>query len=267
MKVYVPLALGGVILLGAIVIMFMSGSKPPAHSSESGTATAESVATANKPPAPESAPQPVVSPKPQELSTGTKAPPPKPTPAPPPPATSAPPPPEPVTAPPPPALVANPAPRPTPPAPTTAVSYGPWEEPFNGKNLDGWSSMKGSKWEVVDGCLIDVESPRGAMIQTTDESFGNLELKFKFWTDKAPNAEAHIRSYGVVFDFDMEQRKWHDITISANGASISATLDGAPNPPNGEGEGNASAGFISFYVHKGGILKIKDLKVRRVLSK
>ena len=105
------------------------------------------------------------------------------------------------------------------------------------------------------------------MIRTNNETYGNFDLKYQVWSDKCPFVEVHIRSYGVVYSLNMEQRKWHAITLSANGDAVRATLDGVVVDPTNEGESGLAAGFISFYVRKGGTMKVNDAKVRKILPK
>jgi hypothetical protein len=265
MKLAVPLAISGVVLLAAAVILMSSGNAKKTANGGSGDSKsgADSGVAMNSQPTPTApfaksgpSPQTVAAPaesKPQELSFGTRTLPPD---------TRAP------AVPP-----AIPSPAPVRPFATphrnepTATTFGPWVDLFDGKTMQGWQGFKG-KWDAVDGFLTAVDSTqKGAMIQTTDESFGNFELKCQVWGDKSPFVEAHIRSYGVVYTFDMEQRKWHDMTINANGDVLRATLDGVEVPKTDEGESGLSVGFISFYIHKDGVMKVKDLKVRKILPK
>ena len=138
MKTLVPLALGAAILLAAGVVMFIGGDAKKTADNGAKAGNDTSVAALETRPTqaaapPTQTPAQVMAPeadKPQDLSLGARQ-----TPvAPPPPITS-------------PAPPAKPA-----PSNPAAAAFGPWEDLFNGKSLDGWQPMKGKmggrRWPV-----------------------------------------------------------------------------------------------------------------------
>ena len=57
-----------------------------------------------------------------------------------------------------------------------------WKPLFNGKDLTGWHTQPGGKWEVVDGVIVGTSpasEPRHGLL-VTDDRFSNFVLRAKF---------------------------------------------------------------------------------------
>lgn len=69
---------------------------------------------------------------------------------------------------------------------------------FDGRNAEGWESVKGDAalWKVVDGALV-VEPGSGDL--RTRQSFGDVQLHIEFRTVSPPHGEGQHRSNSGVF--------------------------------------------------------------------
>lgn len=136
---------------------------------------------------------------------------------------------------------------------------------FNGKDLTGFKEKKGS-WKVADGALTNegTAADSNSRIETED-SYGNFVLTGKFLLDKQHNGEIQIHGYGQVFQIAAEKlNEWVDLKVVAKGKDVKVTVNG--NAVEMEKEDAADAtktdGPIGFYIRKGGVLKLKDLKIK-----
>ena len=61
-----------------------------------------------------------------------------------------------------------------------------WKPLFNGKDLTGWHSVPGGKWEVVDGTILGTSprsEPRHGLL-VTDKRYKNFKVRAKFKVEK-----------------------------------------------------------------------------------
>ncbi len=57
-----------------------------------------------------------------------------------------------------------------------------WTPLFNGENLEGWHTLPGGEWEVVDGVIVGT-SPRSERqhgLLVTDEEYDDFDVRLKF---------------------------------------------------------------------------------------
>ncbi len=148
---------------------------------------------------------------------------------------------------------------------TGELEYGPWQDLIKDNKLDGWQFSKG-KWDVVDGVMVSTDSSaKGAVIETVG-NYDNFELHYTIWIENMKWVEAQVRSYGNVWLLRAPQKTWQDVTIVANGSSVTCTLSAGEVEMANDANGNTT-GNICFYIHKDGILKVKDIKLRTIKTK
>ena len=248
-----------VFLVLAVIIVFASNGSAK---KEAVSAKAEvKTIPAQRPPEP---PAPVASVKrdePNPVERHVQAPPPPPSAPEPAPVTRLQPPPRTIET----APVAPPPPDTKKLAGSGEIEYGPWEDLIKNNSLEGWEFYKG-KWDVVDGVIVSTETTaKGATLQSTP-NFDNFELHFKLWIENVRWVETQIRSYGNVWLLHVPPKTWQDVTIVANGASAHCTLSSGEVELAEDANGNPN-GNLCFYIHKDGIVKIKDMKLRTIKTK
>ena len=88
---------------------------------------------------------------------------------------------------------------------SSLIAQDGWISLFDGKTLNGWTTIGGVKWSVVDGAMSAEPAsqkiePTGASKQTwpqgflrTVESFRDFEMTAEFWSEEDTNSGLFIR--------------------------------------------------------------------------
>jgi len=73
-----------------------------------------------------------------------------------------------------------------------------WQPLFNGKDLAGWHTSPGGKWEVVDGKIVGTspKSERRHGLLISDQSYGDFDVRLKFRVHEG-NSGFYFRSKPV----------------------------------------------------------------------
>lgn len=139
-----------------------------------------------------------------------------------------------------------------------------WTPLFNGKDLTGWHTMPGGKWEVVDGVITGAsekkEKRHGLLV--SDKTYKNFILRAKFKVTsgdsglyfRALKTKSHVAIKGFQAEVDkspqvgglyetsgrawvkspdpkliakiVKHGDWNQITVTANGDDITVSVNG-----------------------------------------
>lgn len=77
------------------------------------------------------------------------------------------------------------------PSAVFARSPGPWRTVFDGRSLQGWTPLGGANWALKDGVAQADNGTMGFLV--SDEDFGDVEIRAKFWVSKDANSGIFIR--------------------------------------------------------------------------
>jgi len=137
-----------------------------------------------------------------------------------------------------------------------------WRNLISGNAMTGWDVTRGD-FRVENGVLFSTQSERGARVETTD-SFKDFELTAQVQVDKGRYAELHLHGYGQVFPMEFpDMGVWRELKVTSRGQEIAVTLGGDRlKIDRGDGDPKKEQGNIGFYVGKGSVLKLKDIRVR-----
>ena len=136
-----------------------------------------------------------------------------------------------------------------------------WTDLFNGKDLTGFKPAAGD-WKVNDGAIVNQVNLNANSRLETGQSLADFELSGKVMVENNGYFEVHIHGYGQVFEVDLERGAWVDLQIVAKGKDIKVLVDGKPGARASDGDAGAREGSLGFYAPKGGVLKLKSLKLK-----
>lgn len=132
-------------------------------------------------------------------------------------------------------------------------------EIFNGKDLTGWSTLKGVAG-VENGMLAVGSAQDASRIQTT-ASHGPYELTCKVMMTTGVRVEFQINDYRWVYGLN-RVTSWKEVKVQVHNNACKFTVDGAEvQPEDGNPDLTAAAGPIGIYVPKGFKALLKDFKL------
>jgi hypothetical protein len=121
-------------------------------------------------------------------------------------------------------------------ATTAHAQDGQWINLFDGETLFGWSAMGDAKWTVADGALSAAEGTGGVIATTSKFQDFELTAEIKLKEDCTTglvfrgSLEGHPSENGSGVLWLREAKgsgsPWHKVRISAQGAKVTAELDG-----------------------------------------
>jgi len=173
---------------------------------------------------------------------------------------------------------------------------------FNGSDLTGWTIYGTEKWYVDDGLLVCESGPdKGYGYLGTNDSFTNFELKLEFKQEANGNSGVFIRSsiegtkisgwqaevappgsntggiyesYGrgwlikpdPALDKHLKMGEWNDMTIRANGDTVTTFLNGVQMIQLVDDKIGAASGQIALQIHDGGGIKVnwRNIRVKKL---
>lgn len=143
---------------------------------------------------------------------------------------------------------------------------------FDGETLFGWNEIGTADWEV-EGGAITCDEGSGGWIATTSQ-FKDFELTAKVKVKGGSNTVVLVRagleghwtengSSAILIDEPKNGGDWHEISVKAEGASVTATIDGKEAEVLG---GGREKGYIGFaYNHNGeNVVEVKDVALRPI---
>lgn len=169
---------------------------------------------------------------------------------------------------------------------------------FNGENLDGWVIYGTEKWYVEDALLVCESGPdKGYGYLGTTDSYTDFELKLEFKQEANGNSGVFIRSsidgtkisgwqaevappgkstggiyesYGrgwlikpdPALDKHLKMGEWNDMTIRANGDTVTTYLNGVQMIQIVDNKIGAAKGQIALQIHDGGGIKVRWKNIR-----
>ncbi len=136
-----------------------------------------------------------------------------------------------------------------------AYAQGAWTPMFNGRDMEGWTTVGNANWRVEEGAVV---ADRGTGFLLTRQAYGDFDMRMEVWIDARTNSGIFIRasnpaqitaatSYEVnLWDERPEQRygtgaivdiaavdpmprgggRWNTLEISARGELLSVTFNG-----------------------------------------
>jgi hypothetical protein len=145
-------------------------------------------------------------------------------------------------------------------APKAAAQDAGWITLFDGKSMDGWTSVGGeTNWHITDGVLIaDKMATKEYAFLVSNKSYKNFIVRVEFWSSDDANSGVYIRcldpkaitdhncyeanifdqrkdpSYGTgaithyveVNPMPKAGGKWNTIEFTANGRDMTVVLNG-----------------------------------------
>ena len=189
-------------------------------------------------------------------------------------------------------------------APMTASAEPAWKDLFNGINLDGWHSVPGGKWEVVDETILGTSprsEPRHGLL-VTNRRFRNFRVRAKFkvtsgdsgfyFRVEKTNTRVSVRGFqaevdnskevGGLYETSMRAwvRKpnpkvisrlvkpgnWTDLLVSAIGNNITVFLNGTKVTELLDDAKCLKEGHIALQLHGGQDMRVqfKDLAIQEL---
>ena len=131
-----------------------------------------------------------------------------------------------------------------------------WLNLFDKETLFGWNQLGQGSWKVADGNLI-CDSGAGGWLATTSQ-FADFELVVRMRVDADGAAglvfraglEGHPSENGsseiVIKEPKGSKPEWREIKVTANGATVSATVDGKDVEIKGGARLRGCAGILYF---------------------
>jgi hypothetical protein len=145
----------------------------------------------------------------------------------------------------------------TPPADDSA-----WKPLFNGKDLTGWSAVKGT-WTFEDGMAQCTHAGDGGARLDGSASFGDFELVVQLQVPMRAYLDVRVRD-SKSCDFQLrELNVWHTFRAVAVGDNVQASVDGQPINTSGK---CGTSGVLRVYCDKGCTLKVKDMRLRSLTA-
>lgn len=189
-------------------------------------------------------------------------------------------------------------------SPVVAQAADDFKPLFNGKNLDGWHSTPGGKWEAKGGMIVGTSSPSETRhgLLVTDKQYTDFTVRFKFRVVKG-NSGFYFRSepvagsvgvHGFQAEVDNSQAvsglyetggrawvqqpdaaviqriykpgEWNEMSVTAMGRDITVSLNGTQTVQLKDDRGRMS-GVIALQLHGGQEMEVmfKDLEIRTEL--
>ncbi|MCC6699305.1 MAG: DUF1080 domain-containing protein [Candidatus Hydrogenedentes bacterium] len=145
-----------------------------------------------------------------------------------------------------------------------------WINLFDKETTFGWNILGDAPCRVVDGILTCEGGTGGLLVTTSQFADYELQVKLRISADSSTGLElrsslqGHYTENGTAV-IPIAQPKdsasdWHTIAVTANGPTLTATLDGAPV----EGvAANRLRGYIGIQYHgHGGKLEVSEAKLK-----
>lgn len=153
----------------------------------------------------------------------------------------------------------------------TAGAQDGWINLFDGETTFGWTANGEADWEVQDGALV-CESGSGGWIHTTTQ-FADFELEAEVKISAEATAGLVVRAAcsghptengsGTIFLSGPKSGDgdWQQITVTANGANVSATVNGTPVEGLGSSRPLGSIGVL-YHHNKGAKVGVRNLRLK-----
>jgi hypothetical protein len=182
-----------------------------------------------------------------------------------------------------------------------AAEPATWKPLFNGENLDGWHTVPGGKWEVVDGTILGTspaEEPRHGLL-VTDKRYRNFIVRAKFKVtegdsgfyfrvektgtnvsvkgfqaevDNSPEVgglyETDLRAWVTRPDPELIAKvvkpgEWTDLLVTAIGDDLTVSLNGVTVVELLDDEKCLKEGHLALQLHGGQNMRVqfKDLAI------
>jgi len=144
-----------------------------------------------------------------------------------------------------------------------------WINLFDKETLFGWTPIGDAEWKVSDGNLVCLKGSGGWIATTSQFADFELVVRIKVTADG---------STGVVFRGGLEgspsengssvvlittpektKPEWREVRITAEGANVSATVDGQPAELL---SGSRPCGYIGIQFHRTGKVDVAEAKLR-----
>ena len=186
----------------------------------------------------------------------------------------------------------------------SSANQGSWEELFDGKSLDGWTSRPGGKWEVKDGAILGTspKSERRHGILLSNREFSDFVIQAKFRVHKGDSgfyfrsgkvkSAVSVNGFQVEIDTSQEtgglyetggrawvnkpskeaiaQRKyekgkWADLELSAVGRDVTVRINGVVCSDLKNDKGRTK-GYFGLQLHGGQEMKVeyKDIRIQEL---
>jgi hypothetical protein len=186
---------------------------------------------------------------------------------------------------------------------TTSMAEGTsqcWVSLFNGKNLDGWHTLPGGEWRVIDGAIVGTSpstEPRHGLLLTNKE-FDDFNVRLKFRVSKGDSGfyfrvsevGGIVGVHGFQVEVDSshetgglyetgdrgwvvkpevkELRKhyipgeWSELKLSANGGHVVVHINGYKTAELANDPGRSN-GRIALQLHGGMemLVQFKDIEI------
>ena len=181
-----------------------------------------------------------------------------------------------------------------------------WQDLFNGKDLTGWHTSPGGKWQVVDGTIVGTspksEKRHGLLI--SDKAFGDFEATLQFKVDSGDSGfyfrsqpvehVVGIKGFQVEVDRSLETGglyetlgrawvtkpdketmkevytpgQWTDLRVLAVGKDVTVWINGKETAALKDDPG-ATTGHFALQLHGSDTMDVayKDIKVRAIKAR
>lgn len=145
-----------------------------------------------------------------------------------------------------------------------------WINLFDKETTYGWNALGDAQWKVVDGVLTCDGGSGGLLATTSQFADYELDLKMRISPESSSGVEVRASIMGHPSEngtpvITISQPKdstpdWHAIHVTANGDSLTATVDGKAV----EGlEGRRGRGHIGIQYHgHGGKVEVSEVKLK-----
>jgi hypothetical protein len=149
-----------------------------------------------------------------------------------------------------------------------------WINLFDNETLFGWTVLGDAQWKVVEGNLV-CEAGAGGWIATTSQ-FIDYELVVKMRVAAGGSAglalrgglEGHPSENGastvVLAEPEKTTPNWREVKVIAEGAKVSATVDGQEAKIVGDGR---ARGYIGVHYYREGKVEVASAKLRPLSMK
>lgn len=148
-----------------------------------------------------------------------------------------------------------------PPPPPSSGNAGDWEDIIADRSLQGWQITRG-KWKFENDILVGIPG-RGMARMETKAHYKDIDLEATVLVENTRYAEVQIRNFARVYPIGFNPGRWVKVKLTARGTNVTLTVDGQAMKSDGSHDRHLS-GWIALYVKKGGRIKVKELKVRKV---
>ena len=154
-------------------------------------------------------------------------------------------------------------------AAASAAAAGEWIDLFDGETLFGWQPLGDVEWEVADGTIVGTRGTGGWLATTS--AFMDFELTAKVRVRRGNSAGLVVRAgldghwtengaCAILFSQPKgAESEWRQVQVTANGESVTATVDGESAEVVG---GGSPCGHIGIQCHLKAKVEVTDVKLR-----